>query len=238
MGPVLSDFPIFHDHLEIWKSPIFKCSISSPNFSVNVLAKWNRPGSPVYHLWNGSSQRSPLTHSLPFYVPGNCSQDSRLSLSLSMKHNIQPWAARSNALSLQAVLPPQKHSAMGPEPQNQSHVASQKLRAFLEIPRNPCIVPNPWQAHLTYQIPIANKNTVVNQNLDSWGLSLPSLRYHLIKFLHFTGPEWEAICPKFWRTQIPAKGTVVTSDHLGTRQAWVQILILHLPAPNIRPFSR
>lgn len=134
VGPVLSGLPIFHEHLEIWKSPIFKCSVSSPNFSINVLAKWNRPVGPVYHPWNGSSQRSPLTHSLPFYVPGNCSQNSRVGLSLSTEWNIRPWAARSNALRLQAVPPPRKHSEMGPGLQNQSHKASQKLRAALAPP--------------------------------------------------------------------------------------------------------
>lgn len=88
-GPVLLGLLIFQKNLEIWKSLIFKCLVSSPNFSIDIaLAKWNRLLGPVYHPWNGSSKRSPLTHTLPFYVPGNCSHDSRVGLSLPMGCNI------------------------------------------------------------------------------------------------------------------------------------------------------
>lgn len=75
-------------------------------------------------------------------------------------------------MSLQAVPRAQKHSEMGSGAQNQSLVASQKLRAFLEIPRNPYIVLHPLQAHLSRQVPGANKHIVTHQNLDSQEINL------------------------------------------------------------------
>ena len=36
-GPVLSGLSIFHENLEIWKSPIFKYVSSSPKFLVNIV---------------------------------------------------------------------------------------------------------------------------------------------------------------------------------------------------------
>ena len=128
--------------------------------------------SPVYHPWSGSFQRNPVTHSLPLDVPGNGSWNSLVGISPPLGCNILSWARRSNALSLQAVLPSQKRSEMGPGPRNKSLVASEKLRAFLEIPRNPAKSPILERLIRSTRSRVAGKRNVVSWNLDSQDVSL------------------------------------------------------------------
>ena len=123
------------------KSPTFQCPVTSPNFSVNAtLAEWNKPVGPVCLPWNGSSQGSALTHICHFScleiaprIPGWAS--------LGQWYVIYDLGQWGQMLEPVAVPPPQKCSEIGPGPWTQSLVATQELRAFLEIPRNPC---SPW----------------------------------------------------------------------------------------------
>lgn len=89
VGPVSSAVPIFHELVEIWKTSHVSVSSNQRRpFREHCAGRTEQANGPslpsLEWLLSGECSDSHL----PFFVPRNCSQDSRVGLSLPMVCNI------------------------------------------------------------------------------------------------------------------------------------------------------